>query len=278
MIPYIRYLHCLRLKYPNDEDSIIKELVRFGLPHGKMVMDISYDAFLAKLDKTFPGLSSCLFMELEEDTFKSYARELDVDRFFNETAFVANMFTIAGDPLIKKHVECSLISRIGPEVMIADINEIYHIEVTLDDILLFERCFFDTREIYDTNSFTKYADMLADDEKGLKCKCRAQGPEYTRWAIGASVKLDTTKMTNDMIADAYFRYRAALSGAKSTEELGNAIRLGNLVSKLIDKEVKLKDKAPPTDKNAKEAFGEQLCLFNFEDEEKPTAQELNSGT
>jgi hypothetical protein len=272
MVPYIRYIHTLRLKYPNSEDEVIAGLKRYGLPATRTVIDISYDRFLKGLDKLSPGLASCLFMELEDDTFKAYSRELDVDRFFDEgRSFCSNLLVIVSDPLIKKHVECSLITRVAPEVIVADVNEVYRTDITLDDLFVFEKCFFDTREIYDTNSFTKYADMLSDEEREIKCKCRANGPEYTRWAIGATVQLSTKKITDDMIADAYFRYRAALSTAKDTEQLSNAIKLGNLVSKLIDKEVKLSDRAKENgdkDKTAKEDFGEQLCLFD-EDFDKP---------
>lgn len=277
MIPHARYLYCLFLVHNNDDEQIIPELNKYGLPSKKVVLELAYDSFLQKLESHSKSFSTCL-TTLFDDEFESCAKSADVFQYFTDRAIDRSCFKIVSDPLIKKHVECCLMTKVPNETIMADVMDVYRVDITEADIITFASLFFDINEISDTNSFIKYCDQLScPDEKNLKNKCRANGPQYTRWAIGAKVQLDAKQMAKEMISDAFFRYKEA-QNSPGPDSFDKAIKLGNLVTKLIDRDVKLSSIGADSDaeKTAQEQFGEQLCLFELKDEETKSLSDLNA--
>lgn len=277
MIPYLRYLYCLFLLHDREEDVISSELSRYGLPCNKAILDLAYDRFLQKLESHSKVFSSCLIMDLYDDEFDACARTLDIFQYIDGDEISRKYFKIVSDSLIKKHVECCLLTRVPIDTIVSDVLDIYRVDISVEDVVSFASLFFDSNEITDTANFIKYVESLQSmDERTLKSKCRANGPEYTRWAVGAKVVVDAKTMTKDMMTDAYFRYKEAYS-ERSPAALDTALKLGNLVTKFIDRDVKLgtaKFTGPAG--NEKDEFGEQLCLFQFSDEPSKTVAELRN--
>lgn len=273
MIPYVRYLKSLHLIYKCNEEKVVKDLKKFGLPSDKKIFDSSLDQFLRTLGRYSKSLSSCLYIEFSENAFKEISVLLDVDKFFEGKKF-KDTFPIASDPLIKKHVECCILTKVEFDVIVEDVLKLYRTEISVDNIIEFKNLFFELKEISNTYDFTRYADLLPPEERALKNKCRANGPQYTRWALGADVELDSKKITKEMIADVYFRYKEKASDGTS-DSFEKAMKLGSLATKLIDRELKINAITIPDNDDLGEKFGEQLCLFDQEDDDPKLAGDIN---
>lgn len=265
MIPYIKYLYALFLQYNDDFDKIIEELKNYGLPSKESVLETAYDRFLNSLSDYSNNFVNCLFMEFSDSEFEKYAQILGVDSFFIDRMERPTVSEIAEDSLIRKHVECSLIASVEHGLIVEDVKSLYKKEITEEDIMMFRTIFFDTSEIVKTNNFVKYVEMLSPDERALKNKCRANGADYTRWALGVDIHMDAKKITKNLMTDAYFRYKET-STEKDIESFDKSIKLGALVTKLIDREVKLDGQTPPDDDSLQEAYGKQLSLFETADD------------
>lgn len=280
MIPYLRYLHCLFLKNNDSREKIVPELSKYGLPTKESVLDLAYDRFLQKLESRSSNFSSCLSIDLYDEEMLECAKTLGISQYLDDSfRLKSDSYKIVRDPLVKKHVECCLLTRVPMETIVSDIMTVYRVDISIADIVTFNVLFFDESEVADTNNFVKYISTIDSvDEKNIKNKCRANGAEYSRWALGVPVNIDVKQMAKDMIADAYFRYKEAYT-ERAPDSVDKALKLGNLVTKLIDREVKLSATTSDEEKKentAKEAFGEQLCLFDFKDEKSPTVAELTS--
>lgn len=271
MIPYERYLNCLHLIHKSDEKKIIEELKGLGLPSNQTLIDYSVDNFFRMIGKYSETLSSCLYVEFSDSSFKEILLMLELEIFFDEREIKKELFKIVSDPLIKKHVECCLITNVEFEKIVSDVSKLYRVDITIDDIISFRSLFFDISKISNTNNFVKYADNLPPEERVLKNKCRAGGPQYTRWALGADVDLDSKRITKDMLADVFFRYKEKAS-QPSKDSFDEAMKLGSLATKLVDRDMKMEEKFSDGEI---EDVAQQLCLFDMEDDDPKLAGDIN---
>lgn len=266
MIPYRKYLYTLFLAYGNK--NIEKDLQKYYLP--TFHIDIAYNDFLNKIQADF---STCLYMEFSDEQFNNYAKQLDI-----EFCFVFRHLKLPGrivdDPLLKRHVECCLIHNIDYDIIISDIKQIYHIDIIINEIIIFKSLFFNLDEISNSNSWARYIETLPIEEQNFKAKCRANGINYTRWALGCQISLNAMDITKEMLVEGFFKYKESAK-SKNQIDIENAMKWGGLVTKLIDRQIKLEDKKPSDD--ALDNL-EQLCLFENKEDDPRMAGELKDNT
>jgi hypothetical protein len=270
-MPFVKYLYSLFLLHNDDFEKITVELKSHGY---SVPLEHAYKRFLSSISEYSSNFVKCLYMDFTDEEFDKIVQALGLTDFFMGRDVRPSVFNIVEDALIRKHVECSLLVGIGDETIIEDVKALYRKDLTAEDIIRFKIFFFDVKEISDTSSYLKYVDALPPDERQLKNKCRANGPDFTRWSLGVDIHLNAKNITKNMISDAYFRFKEA-STDKNIESFDKAIKLGSLVTKLIDREIKLDNVKKHDDKDLREAFSEQLTLFDLKDDNPKDLKDLN---
>ena len=257
-MPYLKFLYILFLMYNKNTDKIIAELKKCNLPTG--CIEAGYESFLLAIQGASSNFLSCIYIDLEEEEFDKYASLLEVNRFCTKGLISPVVYRIACDELIKQHVECCLLTNVSIELIVEDVKKLYNKDLTHDDVISFKTLFFRDLE---TTDWVAYTNSLVQVERDFKNKCRAKGKDYTRWVLGCNVSLDIKNITSDLITDAYFRYKDK-ANRPDVDSFEQAVKLGGLLTKFIDRNQKISDKTP--DDSASDAL--QLCMFTGE-ENKP---------
>lgn len=101
-------------------------------------------------------------------------------------------------------IEAMLLAEVGHEQIAEDVHHMFGISVVADDIAQYESLFVDK---FYVKNWLMYAFCIGDEEAKFKRSLMGEPKDYVRWRLGVPVALDSERVVNRMVSDAYFTLR-----------------------------------------------------------------------
>ncbi len=140
------------------------------------------------------------------------AKQLGLDRLMCVTAdgpthnIPSSFIKWRENKSLRVFIETCLICDIAPSQVAQDIEQMYGISVVPEDIKLFEAVFVDKLYVFG-NNWLSYMFCIGEEEAKFKQSLIGEPKDYIRWRLGVPVSLDSDKVINRMMSDAYYTIR-----------------------------------------------------------------------
>jgi hypothetical protein len=110
------------------------------------------------------------------------------------------------DATLRMFVECYTLCNIPQAQLAEDLRKIYGFDVNEADLTVFEELFVD-KDYADGNCWLSYTKCVGDTEASFKRRLMNEPKDFVRWKLGVPVTLETERVIDRLISDAYFTER-----------------------------------------------------------------------
>jgi hypothetical protein len=165
-------------------------------------------------------------------------------------------------------LETCLLAGVAVPQVAVDVRTCWGVAPTEDDIAKFARLFAD-REGLLGMGWLHYAHCIGEAEADFKRKLITQPHDFLRWKLGVPVSLDSTRVIERLVSDAYYTERLLKAeigdnGLHMPKETLARIKMErDTMFKGIDRLIKLRDGG--TDSEEKQKVREALSQFELVD-------------
>lgn len=140
------------------------------------------------------------------------ARQLGLERRVrvDETGPAVNLSDAVlkwrNDATLRMFIECYILCGIPQAQLAEDLRKIYGFDVNEADLAAFEELFVD-KDYLNGNYWLNYTKCVGDSEAGFKRRLMNEPTDFVRWKLGVPVTLETERVLDRLISDAYFTER-----------------------------------------------------------------------
>lgn len=227
IVPYENYLKFLVIKHRNlEEIHPVLSLQGFCPPPAAKIKKLHRSIFKVskkglrsylKSGKKVPDKRS--FMEWMKDlgiqeiwtTLPAFARTPIEKRTGNYMA-KANALLRFGKA--REQLEVLSLARADDKDICQSLNEKYGINIPVKSVTLFRKYYWDIDNLAPDDLWTYIATVKANKKKRSSgdslYDLAGEGSEYIKWRLGVEEELDTDKMIDNMVRDAYFKYKESI--------------------------------------------------------------------
>lgn len=269
------WLGVLGVKYPVD-------FVTFTTNEVYGEMPITNAAFLMTTDPT---------LDSSEETFRlvlDAAAAVGVDRFLKVGADGLLGLSLPDAILrwreeqsIRVFLETCMLVGVSNAVIAADMRRMWGADLDDSSLETFRILFCD--QTYVRSGWLAYERCLAPEEAAFKRSLVREPQDYVRWRLGVPVALDSERVLDRLISDAYYTERLLKQelgdhGVHMTKDHMTRIKLErDTIFKGLDRKAKLKEAAA----GSADSAGEVVKLLGelhlkYEKPEMPTIEELTN--
>lgn len=207
---------------------------------------------------------------LHHKAFYEVVLFLKIGKFFNGRSIDDRFDGILKNRLIHRHIECSLIGRLTPEEISADINDTYHVSLHPHIIEDFRELFMDLSFVSNQNEWSVYMKSLPRDEQIFRNAILLQPRDYVRWKLGVRVSVDIAESLHEIASDMFWRYKESLAD----NCIETSRRIADTAMKAMDKLGRL---AASENKKIKQKNFNAL-LLSFSDDNAETINDIQFNT
>jgi len=152
----------------------------------------------------------------------------------------SDIWTWREHPSLRMFFECCLLAGIAPDIIIADVRQLWGLQVDEHSLKTFSDLFCARDQ-----DWLMYEQCLPPEEATFKRALRHQPADVVRWRLGVPVSLDTTRVLDRLISDAYYTERlikveAGGMGVHLSKTLMDRVKLEReTILKGVDRRLKL---------------------------------------
>lgn len=247
IVPYENYLKYLILKYKRvDELPSILKLQGFVPPDAKVFKD-----FYEEIYKFSRGLRQWVLCPgkviKKPSIFMEWMKELGIPEIWSVYPTIKEKIGKSKDSVYikpmtqalallnfseaRERAEKLILNEATPKETLGVLKKIYNINILKESILLFEKYFWNVREV-DPCHLEHYLKSL-ENLRGKKdfIKTAHGDQSYTKWKLGVEEDLDLDDMINSMIRDSYFKFKEAVDSGNLEESSKAAKAFADIVYK-----------------------------------------------
>jgi len=272
MFPFTRFLRCLYVAYNRDFTKISTVLRSAGISASTELLTAYYDQYflIAVPENLRSHFMTAGMHSLHPSILKSVTALLGINQYFiNNKLNIDKFDNIIRNRLIQRHIECSFIGRLTPEMIYDDLHVTYNIIVPLEVIIDYRHLFADLTFVRDQKDWFATMRCYPKDEQVFRNAIIVQPQDYVRWKLGVAVHIDPQLAIKQIATDSFFKYKESLIDSSSAG-LETTRRLADLAFKSIDRMVKLESiqKSPQRSKNF------NALLLSFSEDNASTIDDL----